>query len=393
MSKITNIFENTSEGEEQEDYDVFERALKKKQFEGKKGHLLMELQTSYKNDQRFLLDKKFKDDVDSRKVSGTVKQMTHVFDKDRRANFYSHIKVSNKIEVKDQEIVDEKNKNMSILSQVISNSEFLGTVQPKKYSNPKNFLIKRFDPRLNMGKDLVIKEDKNQSAKELSYNTIKLQKGMQSLDEEKMLPADMISNLKKKEKEKNIEKAMNDLHNQLEPKVEIKFDSWKNIVNKQPQESNLVFTLFDGYVKKDENSIVKPANETKEKKSKEKEIVPHLQENKIKPSFSLFEDNSKLNKNNSISSSKLPLDNKDEKEKEEKLLLKKKRKLEKKKLKDKQKREEQQLHVIQKDQQVEQIMKSEMLKEFDEEKVDNYMRYINMVREKTKNKKAKVNQN
>jgi hypothetical protein len=391
MSKITNIFENTSEGEEQEDYDVFERALKKKQFEGKKGHLLMELQTSYKNDQRFLLDKKFKDDVDTRKVSGTVKQMTHAFDKDKRANFYSHIKVSNKIEVKDQEIVDEKNKNMSILSQVISNSEFLGTVQPKKYSNPKNFLIKRFDPRLNMGKDLVIKEDKSVLAKENSHNTIKLQKGMKSLNEDNMLPADMISTLKKKEKEKNIEKAMNDLHNQLEPKVEIKFDSWKSIVNKQEEKSNMVFTLFDGYVQKDENSIENSVKELKEKKSKEKGLVPQLHENKTKPSFSLFEDNPKPNKSDS---SKLPLDNKtsEEREKEEKLLLKKKRKLEKKKLKEKQKRDEQKLHIIQKDQQVEQIMKTEMLKEFDEEKVDNYMRYINLVREKTKNKKAKVNQ-
>ena len=60
-------------------------------------------------------------------------------------------------------------------------------------------------------------------------------------------------------------------------------------------------------------------------------------------------------------------------------------------MKEKQKKEEHKLHIIQKDQQVEQIMKSEMLKEFNEEKVDNYMRYINMVREKTKNKKSKVN--
>jgi hypothetical protein len=367
-----NIFEDE---DVEEEYDVFEKALKKKAFDGQKGHLLMELQTSYKNDGRFMMDNKFKDDLDTRKVSKNVKQMSNAFDEYNKNK--SYIYSSHKgVHEKNVEIVNEKNKNMSILSQIIPNNEFLGTVQPKKYSNPKNFLIKRFDPKLKIGQDLVIQKKNSQEVKkekESDKNIIKLKKGMSNTSEENLLPADKITLLKKRDKEKEIQKTMNELHNQLEPKVEIKFDNWKSIVSGKDSQvdGNLAFSLFDGYVAKSENDKAKEKNKVKEVS---KEINVNQKNEPKEFAFKLFEDT-----DNKLSQ--------DQKEKNEKMLLKKKRKQEKKKLKEKLKKDEQKLAEKNKDEKVEKKLKTNLLKEFDDEKVDNYMRYVNLIREKKSNNK------
>lgn len=57
--------EEESQSEENEDYqDLFER----KEYEGKKGHLLLQLQKSYKGDDRFQLTKDFTVDKKMKKA-------------------------------------------------------------------------------------------------------------------------------------------------------------------------------------------------------------------------------------------------------------------------------------------------------------------------------------
>lgn len=53
--------------------------LRKAQFEGKKGRLLLELQKSYKGDERFKLTEKFKDDIEVDKLKNSFRQ---IVDKD-----------------------------------------------------------------------------------------------------------------------------------------------------------------------------------------------------------------------------------------------------------------------------------------------------------------------
>jgi hypothetical protein len=357
--------------EVEEDYDVFDKALKKKHFEGKKGHLLMELQATFKNDNRFVMDKKFKNDIDVKKVSTNVKKLTKVFDSEQPKNSIDKDK-----QISTQEDIEkEKNKNLSILSQVISNTEFLGTVQPKKYSNPKNFLIKRFDPKLNLGQELIVKKEVK-SANLNDKNIIKLQKGVSNEKEENLLPADKLKNYKK-QKEKLIQKEMNELQMAIEPKIEINYSSWKNIVEKGKEENkNLIFSPFDGYVESElKTNNFQNKNPTINNKSKEN-----------KKSFNLFEDCKESDKN----SIKKIQDHKEKKinPEEEEILLKKKRKKEQRKISEKQKKEEIKLQEKQKDEEIEKVLKEELLKVHDEEKVNNYMRYVNLIREK-KDKKGK----
>src|SRR5687767_13064717 len=81
MNNNKNVkFFNIDEKEEESEDDNFQQALKKKQFEGSKGMMLLELQKSYKGDKRFNMDKKFFDDVEVNMVSSELKSQTDLFD-------------------------------------------------------------------------------------------------------------------------------------------------------------------------------------------------------------------------------------------------------------------------------------------------------------------------
>ena len=149
---------------------------------------------------------------------------------------------------------------------------------------------------------------------------------MSKTNEDNILPADQMNSLKRKDQVRSI---MNDLQMNLEPKVEIKYDSWKNIINnKNKEEDKLSFSLFDGYIQKPDSN---------------KDVVKNTNENtkittKPQSKFNLFEDNVQK-KNSELNKGLNKVLSKEEKEKEEKLLLKKKRNRDKKKLKEKQSRQ------------------------------------------------------
>lgn len=71
-SSSSDSNEKSSDNEEEEDYS---KAFDKGQFEGKKGHLLLQLQKSYKGDDRFQLTKSGDFDIDLSNAKKTMKQL------------------------------------------------------------------------------------------------------------------------------------------------------------------------------------------------------------------------------------------------------------------------------------------------------------------------------
>lgn len=350
-NKVT-LFDDDDDDNQSNGEDNFNIALEKKQFQGKKGQMLMELQQSYRDDQRFILDKKFKGDIDVKKISKNVKSMTTLFDKTKET-FTSNPEI-----ITQEEISSEKNKNLSILSQVISNTEFL--THNKKYSghNPKNILIKRYDPKLNLGRQLEITDKKESDAKidfENEKNVIKLEKGV---DKSKPSPNEKESRSlpqSKKSKEYEIKNMFNKLNDEIETKVEIKYDSWKQIL-KKPEDVG--FGLFGETVTEN-----KMKNSKKEKKKKIHSDILNVEENKITETEFVEEKVKEMD----IS---------------EKKMLKSKRKKEKRKLKEKEKKEKAKVNDKIRDEKIEIKLKNNLLKEFDQKKVEDYVRFVNLVRNK-----------
>ena len=155
INKKCEDFFNLNDKAGDSDDDNFELALKKKQFEGSKGKMLLELQKTYKGDDRFKFDNKFSNDIEVNRISYGLKELTDVFDRtkdDFKKSVPSKIKNKGILTIEDQ-LKEEKQKNISILSRIISNEEFL-SIRPK--TNHQSLIIKRFDPLLNIGKEIVI---------------------------------------------------------------------------------------------------------------------------------------------------------------------------------------------------------------------------------------------
>jgi hypothetical protein len=323
---MDNDFLHINDVDEQEAIRDFDKALQKKQFQGKKGKMLLELQKSYKDDKRFTMNKNFKNDLDVSKVPINLKNMSYAFNEKIVKGTYQEKDI-------DLEIKEERNKNYSILSSILTNEEFL-KVNNKKTNNPKNLIIKRFDPSLNIGNELVREiKSKEEVKAEKVKNTIKLDKGVGIRKKSKK---DL--NLTAREKDLAMRKVMDEANQIKETKIEINYKSFKSIFHTQ-EENN--FCLFSNEVsKKEPMKDVKTSSEPLE----------------------VIESEDLLHKKR----------------------LRTKAKNQQKKIKRKQQKEEMKIKSKEADKDIEKKFKTTLLEEHEKDKVNEYLRLVNLVRSKNK---------
>ena len=363
---INNKNDKNIENEEDLAYG-FEKALKKKQFDGKKGSLLLKLQNSYVNDPRFTLDSKFKNDIEYKKLPESMK------DKNKRhTDLFNYDE--NSLEADDVDIELEKKQNLSILAELLPNSAFLDR---KVINKPINKLIqKRFDPKLNLGVAAVAPIKVEKKIKKDEKNLVKLETGVKVFTDKDEIElynnyynnqGKHVKELKKSVKEKLISDAVNKINDEMNQEIKVNYDSWKKGIFEKVDNN---FSLFNNINEKDEN-----------KKTKNINILGVGEENKEENKEESKEESKEENKEESK-----------EKKYEQKELLRKKKKREKEKLR---KKEKERIRKAKKQHKKEKIKRkiekddknfeSNLKEAFGEEKVNNYLKYIDMIKEK-KNK-------
>ena len=363
-TKIINLFsDNDSNDEDNENREKeedltygFERALNKKQFEGEKGKLLLQLQNSYVNDKRFILNSTFKDDINYKKLPSYLKES-------KNANNFEYEEIDP--EAEDENIELEKKRNMSILAEILPNSAFL---EHKSIDKPTNkLIIKRFDPGLQLGGAGVeaIKNEKksknnNGGVEKNEKNFVKLEKGVQIFNDKNDMELynkyndkyNDINKMKKKEKEKLISDTINRINDDMNQEIKVNYDSWKK-----------------GILEKVDNN------------------------------FSLFGNNTNNISNMSNDDTKVvekKVENEGGGEENEEELLKKKKRREKNKLRKKEKRrlkkEKEKIKkekIRKKMEEIDKKYQEELIKEHGEDKANKYLQYIEMIKDKKNHHKKK----
>ena len=333
----------------------FDKALNKKHFAGKKGKMLLELQSTYMTDPRFVLDKKFGNDVQFKKLPNVLKNELRQQMRSNEKEFnYNDTNINNNEQ--DELIINEKNKNLSILSSVIPAKEYLEH-KPKE-TQTKKLLMKRFDPLLCLGscniQPIEIEKEKKDNNKD--DNKIKLEKGVKVFNDALKNPIydkRKKKEMKKREKEKLMNKMINEINDNMNGEVVVNCDIWKQSIQDKAKGE---FKLFGGG---DEDGKCNKGEEIKkeERKEIEKEKVEKSDIKGEKKSDKDEEGDGKVNKK--------------KKEKEGN----KKQKL----LEMKRKREEQ-------NQKMQDLYETDLTERFGEEKANNYIKYINLINEKKKKK-------
>jgi len=178
------LFEEQPGDEEQmnETFGAFDNKL----YEGSKGHLLLQLQKSYRGDERFKMDNRFSNDIESKKITSSVKGIMDSKDLtllDKVEKKKKRIREKNR---DDDEIIAEKEKDKAfqILSEIVPQNEvFLKPTSDKKRFNggaPGVFMMKRFDPSKKESKEMLLpfRDEKKKVEEEVKKNVIKIESGV-----------------------------------------------------------------------------------------------------------------------------------------------------------------------------------------------------------------------
>lgn len=354
-NKAINLFDDDDEDGDGIDLtSAFDKALKKKQFQGEKGRVLFELQKSINNsDHRFTLDKKFKGDVSYRQLPQSVKETTS---KVSQSKDYSY-NMMNTALTQDEEIKTERNKNLSILSTLLTNTEYLN-YKPKEL-NTKKLMIKRYDPQLNLGDSgaSLIKEEQPKLKAIKEENVIKLEKGVEVFNAP--LPNPYLSKhkkeMKRREKEFKMKEKMNEINDNMNGEVSINYDKWKSTIKSTSTSFNLFGDNNDGK-EIEKESVYNAESDTLQLKKEKVDNAPIKKRTLIKKEEELTE-----------------------KEKGKRLLRNKtKREKKKEKMKSLKEKELEAQELL--NNEYESLIKDQ----YGMEKGEEYLKYINMIKKKTK---------
>ena len=260
-------------------------------FDSKEGHLLLELQKTYKGDSRFKLDKRFKGDVEFEKLPNNVKLVTKDIIKEgdqAQDREYEKIRDLDKEERRRkrreakalaaetneegglavEDLGAEREKQKNILQELLPDEKILSKPAPKQKSFSNNYIVPRFDPtQLKACKTLIIqKEAKAPKEKLLKKGLIapKIESGIDKARKNLLKANFLLGKMKEKteerlgklkkdgENDENDDGAVNpsdysDSENPEVPKIKkirkIDYKKWKTIINNNPGDIKS-FSLF-----------------------------------------------------------------------------------------------------------------------------------------------------
>ena len=233
---------------------------------------------------------------------------------------------SEKINIDTDTIQKEKNNNLALISSLISNEDFFGYKVNRKIMKHHDLITKRFDPLLGVGSNFIKKDETQINDKEPE---MKISKGFEKISAIKP-KFDSNEHLRKKDKDADLSKVINSIQTTelKEVKVEINYNFFKNLTSGEEKVDSK-----KEIVKEEKSGIVKTIKKLSlEERHAKKEEYKRLKKEKLKKKI--------------------------EKEKKEQLQDEKYR--------------------------------LKLLKEYGEEKTENYLRMIKLISEKKQNKSKKI---
>ena len=207
-----------------------DKRFKKNIYDSKKGKILLDLQRTFKGDDRFHLDKKFENDVDFEKLPNSVKLANMELQYD-----LEDVETEPKPKKKHHDIDDveqEKDGQLKILKQMFPKERI--KKETKKTTTFQNLIVARFDPKQVQCKKLIITENNTTNKGKDKKNKRKL--GLESgIDKKKknLMKAEAI--LKRKIQKPD---GMKDTPTKKIKKID--YQAWKKLI----QNDNEPMTLF-----------------------------------------------------------------------------------------------------------------------------------------------------
>ena len=209
-----------------------ENKFHKNIYDSKKGKILLDLQKTFKGDDRFHLNKSFKNDVEFDKLPNNIKLANRELEFDLNETEKSEKKKKKKEEIN---LEDEKNSQMNILKSLFPREKINND---KKKTHVKTFdelIVPRFDPTKAQCKNLII-DEKKKPKKKKEGNKLKIESGIDR-KKKNLLKAQAILKEKLGDNDKTVQPARKKIK-------KIDYQAWKNLMQESKSETNQPVTLF-----------------------------------------------------------------------------------------------------------------------------------------------------